>query len=139
MSTCDPKVGRARSPEPSTATGPTGHGWAAAWEFQALLKARPVAGDGDLGDGFADAASEPVWDRSFSADELAELRSMKARAEARPCGRGSSGREIKRGPGGIRDVEFSVQLLQLVHGHHDPTIRDRSTLGALAELRRRAT
>jgi glutamate-ammonia-ligase adenylyltransferase len=75
-----------------------------------------------------------LWNRTFSADELAELRSMKARAEAEGSRRGLAGSEIKRSPGGIRDVEFSVQLLQLVHGHHDPTIRDRSTLGALDEL-----
>ena len=56
---------------------------------------------------------------------------MKARAEADATRHRLAGREIKRSPGGIRDVEFSVQLLQLVHGHHDPTIRNRSTLGAL--------
>jgi glutamate-ammonia-ligase adenylyltransferase len=107
---------------------------AAAWEFQALLKARPVAGDAELGQSFAAAADRALWNRTFSADELAELRSMKARAEAEGSRRGLAGSEIKRSPGGIRDVEFSVQLLQLVHGHHDPTIRDRSTLGALDEL-----
>ena len=50
------------------------------------------------------------------------------------AGRGLSERELKRGPGGIRDVEFAVQLLQLVHGRNDPSIRTRSTLGALGEL-----
>jgi len=107
---------------------------AAAWEFQALLKARPVAGTDDLGASFAIAAARATWNRTFSADELAELRSMKARAESEASRPGLAGPEIKRSPGGIRDVEFSVQLLQLVHGHHDPTIRDPSTLGALAEL-----
>jgi glutamate-ammonia-ligase adenylyltransferase len=105
-----------------------------AWEFQALLKARPVAGSTALGEKFASAAAQATWHRSFSADELAELRSMKARAESEASRHGLAGGEIKRSPGGIRDVEFSVQLLQLVHGHHDPTIRDRSTLGALTEL-----
>jgi [glutamine synthetase] adenylyltransferase / [glutamine synthetase]-adenylyl-L-tyrosine phosphorylase len=104
------------------------------WEFQALLKARPVAGAPDLGHAFADAADAALWTRTFSADELTELRLMKARVEAEATRRGRRGEEIKRGPGGIRDVEFSVQLLQLVHGHHDPDIRDRSTLGALSEL-----
>ena len=107
---------------------------AAPWEFQALLKARPVAGDAGLGEAFSAAAARATWNRTFSADELAELRSMKARAESEASRVGIAGREIKRSPGGIRDVEFSVQLLQLVHGHHDPTIRDRSTLGALTEL-----
>jgi glutamate-ammonia-ligase adenylyltransferase len=108
--------------------------WAATWEFQALLKGRAVAGDPDLGRRFELAAADEVWGRNFSADELAAVRSMKARAERSVTDRGLAGREIKRGPGGIRDVEFAVQLLQLVHGRHDPGIRSRSTLQALAEL-----
>jgi glutamate-ammonia-ligase adenylyltransferase len=108
--------------------------WAATWEFQALLKARPVAGDAELGHRFDLAAAATVWERHFSADELASVRSMKARGEGIVTGRGMAGREIKRGPGGIRDIEFAVQLLQLVHGRNDPGIRDRSTLGALREL-----
>ncbi|HTT87318.1 MAG TPA: hypothetical protein VMF60_08125, partial [Acidimicrobiales bacterium] len=110
------------------------HRWAEPWEFQALMKARPVAGDAHLGRRFAEAADTTVWTRVLHADELAQLRRMKARAEAAVTGRSRAGDEIKRGPGGIRDVEFSVQLLQLVHGHHDPGIRCRSTLGALGEL-----
>ena len=108
--------------------------WAAPWEFQALLKARAVAGELELGQDFERVAIEQVWGRNYSADELAEIRSMKARAERVVAGRGLVGREIKRGPGGIRDIEFAVQLLQLVHGRNDTGIRDRSTLGALAEL-----
>jgi glutamate-ammonia-ligase adenylyltransferase len=108
--------------------------WAATWEFQALLKARPVAGDAALGARFDEAARNRVWTRGFSADELAAVRAMKARTEQLVTSRGFEGREIKRGPGGIRDVEFAVQLLQLVHGRNDPGIRDRSTLGALGEL-----
>jgi glutamate-ammonia-ligase adenylyltransferase len=108
--------------------------WAATWEFQALLKARAVAGDSELGSRFERAAVEQVWGRSYSADELATVRSMKARTEGLVAGRGLAGREIKLGPGGIRDIEFAVQLLQLVHGGHDAGIRDRSTLGALTEL-----
>jgi len=105
---------------------------AVTWELQALIKARGVAGDSALGRQFADAAAAELWSRTFGADELAEVRRMKARAEQMVTR--SSGREIKRGPGGIRDVEFAVQLLQLVHGRHDPQIRDPSTLGALCEL-----
>ncbi len=108
--------------------------WAATWEFQALLKARAVAGDVELGHRFERAAVERVWGKNYSADELAEVRSMKARTEGVVAGRGLVGREIKRGPGGIRDIEFAVQLLQLVHGRHDTGIRDRSTLGALAQM-----
>ncbi len=108
--------------------------WASTWEFQALLKARPVAGDSALGVRFAAAASSALWDRTYSADELAELRAMKVRSESEVARRGLGDRELKRGPGGIRDVEFSVQLLQLVHGRQDVAIRDPSTLGALAEM-----
>ncbi len=108
--------------------------WASTWEFQALLKARPVAGDSALGEQFAAAVSSALWDRTYSADELAELRAMKARSESEVARRGLGDRELKRGPGGIRDVEFSVQLLQLVHGRQDVAIREPSTLGALAEM-----
>ncbi|HTZ08433.1 MAG TPA: bifunctional [glutamine synthetase] adenylyltransferase/[glutamine synthetase]-adenylyl-L-tyrosine phosphorylase [Acidimicrobiales bacterium] len=110
--------------------------WAHTWEFQALLKARAVAGQGELGVAFEEAAAAQVWGRQYSADELAEVRAMKARTEGTVRGRGLAGREIKRGPGGIRDIEFAVQLLQLVHGAHDPGIRQRATLPALAELGR---
>ncbi|HTS14709.1 MAG TPA: hypothetical protein VMH24_03510, partial [Candidatus Sulfotelmatobacter sp.] len=110
--------------------------WAATWEFQALLKVRPAAGDAALGDAFARDAAEALWGRTISADELAEVRAMKARSEAVITRRGLAGRELKRGPGGIRDAEFAVQLLQLVHGHHDAEIREASTLGALGQLGR---
>ncbi len=108
--------------------------WAQPWERQAMLKARPVAGDPDLAAAFAEAVDEHVWGRPFGADELAQVRSMKRRTEALVRRRGDDDRDVKRGPGGIRDVEFSVQLLQLVHGWLDPTIRSRSTLPALAQL-----
>jgi glutamate-ammonia-ligase adenylyltransferase len=108
--------------------------WAHTWEFQALLKARPVAGDRALGATFATAAAERVWTRPFGADELRQVRSMKAKAEAALARRGLLDREVKRGRGGIRDVEFAVQLLQLVHGRHDPALRSPTTLAALEEL-----
>ena len=104
------------------------------WEFQALLKARPVAGDPAVGGSFAAAASERLWGRLWTADDLRSLRTMKARAEADVARRGLAGRELKRGAGGIRDVEFAVQLLQLVHGRQDPSLRSPTTLVALAEL-----
>ena len=98
------------------------------------MKARAVAGNDELGRRFEEAANQQVWERHYSADELASVRAMKARTEGVVASRGLVGREIKRGPGGIRDIEFAVQLLQLVHGRHDSAIRIRSTLGALAEL-----
>ena len=108
--------------------------WAEPWEFQALMKARPVAGDVALGKAFAAAATRRVWERRFTADDIRSLRAMKARAEGEVARRRLSDREIKRGRGGIRDVEFAVQLLQLVHGRHDPGLRSPNTIEALAEL-----
>jgi glutamate-ammonia-ligase adenylyltransferase len=108
--------------------------WARPWEFQALLKARHCAGEATTGTLFEIAAADHLWSRRFGADELAELRTMKARTEALVSRRGLDQRELKRGRGGIRDVEFSVQLLQLVHGGRDPALRLRATLPALAEL-----
>jgi glutamate-ammonia-ligase adenylyltransferase len=108
--------------------------WAEPWEFQALLKAVPVAGDRALGGRFAETAQRWLWSHPFSADDLRALRAMKQRAEELVVQRGLEEREIKLGPGGIRDIEFTVQLLQLVHGHADPDLRSPSTLRTLAEL-----
>ena len=74
--------------------------WADTWEFQALIKARAVAGDPVLGSRFSDAAQSQVWERTYSADELALIRRLKERSEAIIAKRGLSERELKRGPGG---------------------------------------
>ncbi len=108
--------------------------WASTWEFQALLKARPIAGNAQFGDFWAAEASKNLWKRSFGADELREIREMKARSESIVEQKGLADREVKRGRGGIRDIEFSVQLLQLVHGSNDSTIRSANTLIALQQL-----
>jgi glutamate-ammonia-ligase adenylyltransferase len=108
--------------------------WAKTWEFQALLKARQVAGDDELGMAFITAAAERIWARPFGADELRAVRAMKARVEGDVARRRMTARELKRGPGGIRDIEFAVQLLQLVHGRADPDLRSPNTLIALGEL-----
>lgn len=108
--------------------------WADPWERQALVKAQPVAGDEELGRRWS-AASEPVvWGAVFAADDLRHVRSMKARAEEEVRRRGTAERDVKRGPGGLRDIEFAVQLLQLVHGRVDGTLRSPSTLPALDAL-----
>jgi glutamate-ammonia-ligase adenylyltransferase len=108
--------------------------WARHWEFQALLKARPVAGDRDLGQAFMDASRTFVWREVLDPDLIREAREMKARSEAELRKKGLGERELKRGRGGIRDIEFAVQLLQLVHGRHDERIRSATTLVALAQL-----
>lgn len=110
--------------------------WAEPWERQALLKATPVAGDDELGRRWSAAAAAIVWDAPFGADDLRALRAMKVRAEDQARRRGQAERDVKRGPGGIRDIEFAVQLLQLVHGGVDHELRARSTLGALGALAR---
>ena len=108
--------------------------WAETWEFQALLKARVVAGDPALGAAFEQEAGARVWGRPFGADELRQVRRLKARAERAVWRQGLSDRELKRGKGGIRDIEFAVQLLQLVHGRADPDLRSPSTVPALRAL-----
>lgn len=108
--------------------------WADTWEFQALIKRRAVAGDAELGERFCEAAEPFVYPRTLPPDALEGLRAMKARAEHLVTKSGMRDREVKLGPGGIRDVEFAVQLLQLVHGRHDTGIRSPNTLTALGEL-----
>jgi glutamate-ammonia-ligase adenylyltransferase len=108
--------------------------WAEPWEFQALLKAGVVAGDRELGQRFSETAQRWLWSHPFSADDLRSLRTMKHRAEALVTQQGLDEREIKLGPGGIRDIEFTVQLLQLVHGHADADLRSPNTLVALDEM-----
>lgn len=108
--------------------------WAEPWEFQALLKARPIAGDPELARQFSAAAGVALWSKRWGSEEIRQLRKLKERSEAATGRRGLSQREVKRGLGGIRDVEFAVQLLQLVHGGNDPSLRDPNTLSALSAL-----
>ena len=107
--------------------------WAKTWEFQALLKARPVAGDVDLGRAYLDAVTPLVWHAADRDNFVQDVQQMRRRVvEAIPAA--EVDRELKLGPGGLRDVEFSVQLLQLVHGRADPALRSPTTLTALADL-----
>jgi glutamate-ammonia-ligase adenylyltransferase len=108
--------------------------WAETWEFQALLKARAVAGNALLGSNFEREAAVRIWNRPFGADELRQVRQLKGRTEQAVFRRGLAERELKRGRGGIRDVEFAIQLLQLVHGRADPDLRSPSTVPALRAL-----
>ncbi|MDP9418481.1 MAG: bifunctional [glutamine synthetase] adenylyltransferase/[glutamine synthetase]-adenylyl-L-tyrosine phosphorylase, partial [Actinomycetota bacterium] len=107
--------------------------WAKTWEFQALLKARPVAGDGELGEAYLAAVLPLVWQAGQRPDFVTEVQQMRRRVEAH-VPRRESGRQLKLGPGGLRDVEFSVQLLQLVHGRADDRLRSGNTLEALGQL-----
>ncbi len=107
--------------------------WARTWEFQALLKARPVAGDAALGQEYARAVAPLVWSASERPDFVADVQAMRRRVEGTLKG-DQVEREIKLGRGGLRDVEFAVQLLQLVHGRTDDTVRSGTTLVALEQL-----
>ncbi|MCU1622381.1 MAG: (Glutamate--ammonia-ligase) adenylyltransferase [Frankiales bacterium] len=107
--------------------------WAKTWEFQALLKARPVAGDLALGQQYVDRVGPMIWTVGERPGFVEDVQAMRRRVEATLRG-DTADREVKLGPGGLRDVEFSVQLLQLVHGRVDDTVRSGTTLTALDQL-----
>ncbi|OHU77404.1 bifunctional [glutamine synthetase] adenylyltransferase/[glutamine synthetase]-adenylyl-L-tyrosine phosphorylase [Mycobacteroides chelonae] len=107
--------------------------WAKTWEFQALLKARPAVGDTELGQAYLDALMPMVWAACERDDFVPEVQAMRRRVESLvPADLRE--REIKLGTGGLRDVEFAVQLLQLVHGRADESLHVASTVDALAAL-----
>jgi [glutamine synthetase] adenylyltransferase / [glutamine synthetase]-adenylyl-L-tyrosine phosphorylase len=109
--------------------------WAKTWEFQALLKARPVAGDLQLAQAYIDAVDEMVWQAAERPNFVEDVQGMRRRVvEHIPDDR--LHRQIKLGPGGLRDIEFAVQLLQLVHGRGDESLRSGTTLVALEALTR---
>ncbi|MCR6487734.1 bifunctional [glutamine synthetase] adenylyltransferase/[glutamine synthetase]-adenylyl-L-tyrosine phosphorylase [Amycolatopsis sp. OK19-0408] len=107
--------------------------WAKTWEFQALLKARPVAGDAELGRQYAEMVAPLVWSAADRENFVGEVQQMRRRVEGHVPSEHAE-RELKLGRGGLRDVEFAVQLLQLVHGRIDDELRSPSTMDALAAL-----
>ncbi|GAA1145823.1 bifunctional [glutamine synthetase] adenylyltransferase/[glutamine synthetase]-adenylyl-L-tyrosine phosphorylase [Ornithinicoccus hortensis] len=108
--------------------------WAKTWEFQALLKARHVAGDETLSREWLDVVEPLVWSASSRDGFVDEVQAMRRRVEQN-VPKAEADRQLKLGPGGLRDIEFSVQLLELVHGRADETLRSETTLEALAALR----
>ncbi|MDO5634373.1 MAG: bifunctional [glutamine synthetase] adenylyltransferase/[glutamine synthetase]-adenylyl-L-tyrosine phosphorylase, partial [Micrococcus sp.] len=107
--------------------------WAHGWEFQALLKARPIAGDAELGQRYIEAMWPLVWESSAREGFVEQVQQMRARVMD-TLSHTERDREIKLGAGGLRDVEFTAQLLQLVHGRADESVRVRSTLEAITAL-----
>jgi len=103
------------------------------WERQALIKVRPVAGDSGLGQEFFAAVEPFVYKRFLSFAEINEIKAMKRKIEQQ-AHRGAGPREVKTGPGGIRDVEFIIQFLQLLNGGDLKSVRHRDTLGAMQSL-----
>jgi [glutamine synthetase] adenylyltransferase / [glutamine synthetase]-adenylyl-L-tyrosine phosphorylase len=107
--------------------------WAQSWEFQALLKARPIAGDKALGERYVSALSPKVWSSSTRENFVESVQRMRERVtEFIPAE--EIDRQLKLGPGGLRDIEFTVQLLQLVHGRTDESVRQRDTVSAIHAL-----
>jgi [glutamine synthetase] adenylyltransferase / [glutamine synthetase]-adenylyl-L-tyrosine phosphorylase len=113
--------------------------WAKPWEYQALIKARHVTGDRPTGDALIRATRALVYPDEVTSERIASIRAVKERVEthANRAGRRQTGRDgddVKLGPGGLRDIEFSTQILQLVHGAVDSSVRSGNTLEALDAL-----
>jgi glutamate-ammonia-ligase adenylyltransferase len=111
--------------------------WSSFWEPQALLRALPVAGDPTVGAPFM-AAIDPIRypAEGLPADAVTEIRRLKARVESERLPRGADpATHTKLGPGGLADVEWTVQLLQLLHGGAVPTLHTPRTLDALTAAR----
>ncbi len=108
--------------------------WAKTWEFQALLKMRPVAGPDDLLAHLHATVQPLVWPDARGSDAVNDIQAMKHRVEQSKPVQRDGARQLKLAPGGLRDIEFAVQLLQMVHGPADSTLRLRGTLPALQAL-----
>ncbi|WP_440713696.1 bifunctional [glutamine synthetase] adenylyltransferase/[glutamine synthetase]-adenylyl-L-tyrosine phosphorylase [Gordonia sp. FQ] len=111
--------------------------WAKTWEFQALLKARPMTGDMALGADYAAATGPMVWSAAERDDFVTDVQAMRRRVESLVPDTEKE-RNLKLGRGGLRDVEFAVQLMQMVHGRADESLHVRSTLEAIDVLTRKA-
>ena len=110
--------------------------WAETWERQALIKARFVAGDPRVGEAFTRMAQEYIYQSYVPAEWAEDIRHNKRRLEQKAALAGETHTNVKIGEGGIRDIEFTVQLLQLLVGGQHPSVRTGNTLEALQRLRR---
>ena len=110
------------------------------WERAAMIKARPVAGDRAAGDAFLRELRPFVWRRHLDFAAVADIHSIKRQINRHKADHGAgseigvAGHDVKLGAGGIREIEFTVQVLELIWGGRDPALRDPTTLGALAGL-----
>src|SRR5207244_11887113 len=104
------------------------------WERQALIKLRPVAGHLELGEQFLGSIESFVYRKYLSFAEINEIKALKRRIEQKVGRSGISDKEVKTGHGGIRDVEFAIQFLQLLNGGDLPEVRQRNTLLAMQAL-----
>ncbi|TCI00364.1 bifunctional [glutamine synthetase] adenylyltransferase/[glutamine synthetase]-adenylyl-L-tyrosine phosphorylase [Roseococcus sp. SYP-B2431] len=110
------------------------------WERAAMIKARPVAGDRAAGEAFLRELRPFVWRRHLDFAAVADIHSIKRQINRHKADHGAgseigvAGHDVKLGAGGIREIEFTVQVLELIWGGRDPALRDPTTLGALAAL-----
>ncbi|TWT96847.1 Glutamate-ammonia-ligase adenylyltransferase [Botrimarina colliarenosi] len=104
------------------------------WERQAMIKARPVAGDLQLGDRLLETLEPWVYRRYLSLADIAGIKSLKRRIESRAASEGENASNVKTGHGGIRDIEFVIQFLQLLNGGALPEVRTSTTLDAIHRL-----
>lgn len=110
-------------------------GYGETWERMALIKARPVAGDPELGYEFLHRLQPFIYPRHLTSETLKEIAALKQRIDTELVAPQHQNREIKRGRGGIREIEFIVQSLQLIHGSHHPFLQEPGTLKALGALK----
>ncbi|MFM9116201.1 MAG: bifunctional [glutamate--ammonia ligase]-adenylyl-L-tyrosine phosphorylase/[glutamate--ammonia-ligase] adenylyltransferase [Planctomycetota bacterium] len=107
------------------------------WERQAFVKARVVAGHREIGELFLAQLGPWIYRNYLSRADISGIQALKRRIEQRSLQEGEDERNVKTGHGGIRDIEYTIQFLQLMHGGQDPQVRTGNTLDALARLEER--
>ncbi|OGL40548.1 MAG: hypothetical protein A3C43_01420 [Candidatus Schekmanbacteria bacterium RIFCSPHIGHO2_02_FULL_38_11] len=108
--------------------------WGQTWERQMLLKAKPVAGDMELGRDFSELVKPFIYRKHLDFQAIQEIKEMKEKINLSVSSRGEMLNDVKLGYGGIREVEFFIQALQLIYGGRDEKIIDANTLKALKKL-----
>jgi len=106
------------------------------WERQAMVKCRPIAGDLDFGREFLEQLEPWIYRRYLSRADITGIKALKRRIEHRTRREGADAHNVKTGHGGIRDIEFVIQFLQLLNGGDLPDLRTGNTLEAILELER---
>jgi glutamate-ammonia-ligase adenylyltransferase len=108
--------------------------WGQMWERAAMIKARPVAGSVELGEEFLSMIRPFVFRKYLDFTAIEEIKSMKEKIDLSLLRRNPDAIDVKLGAGGIREIEFFCQALQLIHAGKDASIRERNTLKTLSAL-----
>ncbi len=108
--------------------------WGQTWERSALIKARPVAGDESVGREFQDRIAPFVYRKYLDYSAITEIRDMKQKINKDVEQKGKTFRDVKLGYGGIREIEFVIQALQLIYAGKDRSLREKNSLKALHML-----